>query len=585
MPFADRVNITLNGTQIATMDFSFNTQDRYLDVLYLGLGVVAIMTAILLFVFSCLRRAGKVYPGSDKPGSSFIAKVPQPTPLSRAPSVNSKRPGANCGDLNEFEQELERQGPPEDAGGGDYHATQGSSANNHTNEEEASSEDDEEPFFAETELRTQTVYVGADLDRQRLSKPSRLSDTVQKIFKNTRTPRQERKFSEAMMARRLRFANIMRDPPRKVTREATNMLRGNETEVAEADLDEAQRKAIGEMKMAALVKYKSFVPRSYLAVAVWLEGTVCHTEEFERCFGLDVFDAAKVIHKFLVETVPPSVMKNVDRAHKTPRDRSLIRDGFHFATLAIAHLVLVAMLSSGLFISRQMRTSLTTSISLAVAVALVFILPFMTAMSENCSYYLYQGLYGLVPVVMVRDLTAGVCISSVPATISAAIAILVTGDIILGVAVGTFAFFFGTFMLLYTMLYLFNGPYDDVIIPTGRNFGFVMVLLLIFLVPFMMSMVITPDVQNQVYWTCLHIVSMVMCNLVTAWKARRLSKAWQAWLPERIHLAHRMKHCNQKQFQERLKRLNIRQRREALYIVNAKQLDRSTWAKYQVRFF
>ena len=571
MPFVRTVDVSLDGITVATLDFTFNSFSRYLDVLYLALGVFGSIMLVLFITFQIIRRltANKkrfTVKGENKPDGettpSVISRLPKLSPLSLAPGVNSRRRGANEGNSAQFRNELERQGSA-------YAVVESGAPNAINREEEA--------------VQTGTMYVGTALKTPRSLKPaSKLTDSIKSIFRGSvNAPQAE--YSRTIEQRRLRFSKIMKRTPKNLNRVATDKLRGNEVLVKEAELDEAQRQALNEMKLAALVKYEKFVPRSYLAIAVWLEGTVCHTEEFERCFGMDVFSAAKTIHKYVVESVPPSKLKDVGSTGDSPKDRSLIRDGFYFAALAIVHIVLVSAFSSGLFISRQMLTSVTTSISLAVAASLFFVLPFMTSMSENSSYYLYQGLYGLVPQVVCRDLAAGMCICLFPSILSAVLAGIITGDVVDSALIGFFCFLFGSFMLLYTMMYLFNGPYKDVLLPSGRNTGFVAVVLFILLVPFIVSVVVSPDVSHQAFWISLHVGSLIAANFAIILRLRSLSTAWLEWLPDKIRLAHWMKSsAGLNQFEERLNSLSRAQRREAVFIVNAKQVDPSTWADFKV---
>ena len=609
VPFARTVNVTINGTQIALLEFSFNDYERYLGVLYTALGMFGFMVAVLFVTFYILRRKRsksqkkRIRLLAGKAGSSFISKLPKTTPIAKAPTVNARRPGANTGDTEEFRQALRRQQTldsiPEEYSPEPVECSEAREKNKQTGTNEQSHDEETElpagpketqndskrvdVLVQEALIRTKSVYVGLGVDIPGKNSTSKLRETAQKIFGSPRAGTRERRYSQSMAERRLHFANIMRNPPKRVERDATNMLRGNAKLVSESELNETQRKALAEMKMAALIKYKSFVPRSYLAIAVWLEATVCHTEEFERCFGMSVFDAAKTIHTFLVQTVPPSMLKPSEKKMKPAKDHFLIRDGFHFATIAIVHLLLVSLLSSGLFISKQMKTSVTTSISLAVALDLIFVLPFMTSMSENASYYLYQGLYAPVPVIMSRDLAAGLCSCVFPSFGSVLISLWLTEDGWLSLKIGVFAVLFSCFMLLYTMLYLFHCPYEEILIPSGRNFGFVFLLLVVFMIPFMLSMFGTPNIRSQSYWLVLHTCSMFGACVLTAGNIRRLARAWQAWLPVKIKLAHRMKTADEQTFKERLAEVTFKQRCEALHLVNVKQDDPSTWATFEVR--
>lgn len=572
VPFVQTINVSLDGVVVASLDYSFNTFSRYLDVLYLALGVLGSMILVLLVTFQIVRRAyglrrkltsrddeDATSPESSAP--SVVSKLPKLPPLSLAPIVNARRKGANQGNRKQFQRELERQGSTQSM---EEHGDMSLSVPE------------------EEQITTTALYVGTELKPpRRLKRRSEFTANFRAMFAK-QSAESVPGYSRTTEQRRLRFSKIMKRPPKRLNREATDKLRGNEVTVKESELDEAQRKALAEMKLAALVKYERFVPRSYLAIAVWLEGTVCHTEEFERCFGMDVFTAARTIHTFLVETVPPSKLKPVGSMSEAPKDGSLVRDGFYFATLAIVHLTLVSAFSSGLFISRQMLTSVTTSISLAVALALFFALPFMTSMSENSSYYLYQGLYGLVPQVVSRDLAAGLCASVIPSIFSVVVSLVFTEDILLSLLIGVFAFLFGGFMLLYTMMYLFNGPYEQVILPSGRHPAFVALVLLMLLAPFVVSVAVNPKIADQYFWINLHVISILAADIAIVLRLRTLAKAWLGWLPEKISLAHWMKKTDSVQFEDRLKQLSPAQRKEALYIVNAKQVDPATWATYKV---
>lgn len=56
VPFARTVNVTINGTQIALLEFSFNDYERYLGVLYTALGMFGFMVGVLFVTFYILRR-------------------------------------------------------------------------------------------------------------------------------------------------------------------------------------------------------------------------------------------------------------------------------------------------------------------------------------------------------------------------------------------------------------------------------------------------------------------------------------------------------------------------------------------------
>jgi len=338
-----------------------------------------------------------------------------------------------------------------------------------------------------------------------------------------------------------------------------------------------QKKAIREMKRGALVKFRTFLPEDPMAVAVWLETSVCHLEDFEECYGVSLFDIAKLIHAYLLDNLKPSGAKGMSWDLPDWKLTDLIRDGYFFVVVVMAELLLQGFMGSGIFNSRQMDATSKLMTTASLGLGLVSVLPFMMSMSRNVSPYLYQMVLSASPTVLCRDLTGGlVCL--IPAFfLSFGLGMLLTESPISAAFLSLISVAFGVFMLLITMLYLLRVPDPHVLLPNGRAPFFLIFLVLILMVPFVLSMTIV--IEEVWIWIAIHAGSILAADLLMIRKIRVISMSWHLWLPSRLRLAHDMK-TDPKTLAKLLKGLTRAQREEALWVVNRKIPDKEIWKVY-----
>ncbi|GBG33282.1 mRNA cap guanine-N7 methyltransferase [Hondaea fermentalgiana] len=357
----------------------------------------------------------------------------------------------------------------------------------------------------------------------------------------------------------------------------TNLLRQQRPEKRTREVQQMQLKAHREIRDAAMVKFKTFLPEDPMAVAVWLETSVCHLEDFKQVYGITLFDIARQTHTYLLQKLRPGGAKGMSWEMPEWSRMALIRDGYFFVIVVMAELILEGFTGSGVFTSEQMSRGTKDMVTIALAVGLSCVLPFMMSMSRNASPFLYQLVLASVPTVLCRDLTGGIICASLAGAIAFVITICIhQWNAVLAALVGLIAFEFGLFMLFATMLYLFRVPDPHVQLAGGRNPIYLFLVVLVMMVPFALNRLIHKD--SDYFWVGIHAASMFLAIMVMAIRIRVLAKAWNLWLPGLLRLASEMK---QGDVTENLALRTRRDREEALWIVNRKIPDSDQWKPYE----
>lgn len=366
--------------------------------------------------------------------------------------------------------------------------------------------------------------------------------------------------------------SIEPDSSQQVDMTNTNLLRQGTTKRT----PEMQQKAIKEIRAAALVKFRQFLPEDPMAVAVWLETSVCHLEDFEECYGITLYDIARQTHRYLLEKLRPGGTKSMSWDQPDWSNMSLLQDGYFFVIVVMAELVLQGFTGSGIFTSEQMNQGVKNVMTIGLAVGLIFALPFMMSMSRNASPYLYQLVLPSVPTVLCRDLTGGIICSCTGGLLSFLISLFMKRWFALeAFLVALFSIGFSLFMLVATMLYLFRVPDPHVQLPGGRNPFFMFFVVGILMVPFILNQLIV--VYSQYFWIGMHVAAMFAAVFAMCVRIKMLSRAWNLWLPRLLRLASEMKGGN---ISEKVAKRSRADREEALWIVNRKEPDRDEWKRY-----
>jgi glycosyltransferase involved in cell wall biosynthesis len=354
----------------------------------------------------------------------------------------------------------------------------------------------------------------------------------------------------------------------------TNMLR--QRRFRDQRTAERQKKAVEEMKRGAMVKFKVFLPEDPMAVAVWLETSVCHLEDFHECYGVSLFEIAPVIHAYLLKNLRPGGAKGMSWDAPVWRALDQVRDGYFFVAIVATELLLEGFTGSGVFTSQQMVGGTKTLVTVALAVALISVLPFMMSMSRNASPYIYGLVLSALPTVLCRDLTGGLVMLGAGSLV-ALLATAPLGGAVLGALLMVHCALFGCFMLLTTMLYLFRAPDPHVLLPSGRAPGTLGAVVLVLLLPFVLNRTL-PPVPSQAFWVAVHAAALLLADAIMVLRLRSISLAWHMWLPTCLRLASEMKVA--KTLKEKLPGLSRAAREEALWIVNRKIPDKDMWKTF-----